>query len=106
MQPTLTLRVDDINQLDRLRCGELLKVGLPVGRSEVQVLEEVCRSAGSQPALLMDELAALDRRDPRYSVSYQGSLSLFPQAVGKSLYCFLQRNGGRSFYRLLLGLYH
>lgn len=69
MQPTLTPRVDDINQLGRLRCGKLLKVGLPVGRSEVQVLEEVCRSVGSQPALLVGELAASDRRDPRYSVS-------------------------------------
>ena len=69
MQPTLTLRVDGINHLDRLRCGKLLKVGLPVGRSGVQVLEEVCMSTGLQPALLMDELAVLDRRDPRYSVS-------------------------------------
>lgn len=69
MQPTLTLCVDGINHLDRLRCGKLLKVGPLVGRSGVQVLEEVCVSVGLQPALLMDELAASDPCDPRYSVS-------------------------------------
>lgn len=69
MQPTLTLRVDGINHLDGLRCGKLLKVGLPVGRSGVQVLQEVCVSTGLQPARLVDEVAALDGGGPRDSVS-------------------------------------
>ena len=63
-------------------------------------------SVGLPTALLVDELAALGQHDPRRSVSERHSLLLFPQAVGKSLCCFLQRNGGRKFYRLLLGLYH
>lgn len=46
-------------------------MGLPVGRSGVQVLEEededeACVSVGLPPAQQMDELAALDRRDPWY----------------------------------------
>lgn len=45
MQPTPTLRGDGINHLDRLWCGKLLKVGLPVGRSGGQVLEDLCVSS-------------------------------------------------------------
>jgi len=46
MQPALTLHVDGINHLDRLRRGTLLKVGLPAGRPGAWVLEEVLRERG------------------------------------------------------------
>lgn len=62
-----------------------------------------------QPALPAGGVAVSDGRDPRCSVSQPGSLLLFPQAVDawqKSLDCFLQRNGSRKFYGLLLGLHH
>lgn len=86
MQPALALRGDGIHHLDRSRCGKLLKVALPVGRSGVQVSEE---------GLPEDGLAAGPARgSTRCAGSPCPTVLLFP-SVARRCY-FPRRWGNRS----------
>lgn len=98
MQPALALRVDGIHHLNSLwaSCWEGGEGwGLPWMLPHIQP----CQGMEWPPRV--DDV----RGDPWNTSSHCGSPPLFPQAAGaqqKPLYCFLPRNGARSFYRLLL----